>query len=173
MVLSLFLQSCYTIMFICMMDNVPQKILIGLTSSCNIIFSLGQYSSIFNVSIDLWTQQISDVRLLVSKVNYLKTTRPPMLLGCLHSFCLCKIKHVQTSIYFVLGSGEVLPSLGVRRPSVVRPLTFHILIYSSETTGPNGTKLGRKHLCKNLYKTSSFSSIRPTNMATVTKNRTW
>jgi hypothetical protein len=35
-----------------------------------------------------------------------------------------------------------LPSLGVRRLSVVRPLTFHILIYSSETTGPNGTKLG-------------------------------
>jgi hypothetical protein len=30
--------------------------------------------------------------------------------------------------------------------SVVRPLTFHILIYSSETTGPNGTKLGRKPL---------------------------
>ena len=109
----------------------------------------------------------------------------------------------------------------VRRPS----LTFHILIYSSETTGPNGTKLdrkhlykvlykvssfrripptnmaakgnscfwlanvkkifssetarpngaklGMKHLCKILYKTSSFSSIRPTNMATVTKNRTY
>ena len=104
----------------------------------------------------------------------------------------------------------------------VRPLTFHILIYSSETTGtklgrkhlykvlykfssfrpilptnmaakgnscfwlamvkkifssetarPNGAKLGRKHLCKILYKTSSFSSIRPRNMAAVTKNRTW
>ena len=100
--------------------------------------------------------------------------------------------------------------------SVVRPLTFHILIYPSETTGPNlaesiyirssikflhfvpfrqqiwpprailvsdwlmlkkifssetvwpnGAKLGRKHLCKLLYKTSSFSSIRPTNMAAV------
>ena len=46
-------------------------------------------------------------------------------------------------------------------------------IFSSETAWPNGAKLGRKHLCKILYKTFSFGSIRPTNMATVTKNRTW
>jgi hypothetical protein len=45
-------------------------------------------------------------------------------------------------------------------------------IFSSETAWPNGAKLGRKHLCKIIYKTSSFNSIRPTNMATVTKNRT-
>jgi hypothetical protein len=38
--------------------------------------------------------------------------------------------------------GELLSSLFVRRLlSVVRPSTFHILIFSSETTGPIATKL--------------------------------
>ena len=46
-------------------------------------------------------------------------------------------------------------------------------IFSSETAWPNGAKLGRKHLCKILYKISSLGSIRPTNMAAVTKNRTY
>jgi hypothetical protein len=37
-------------------------------------------------------------------------------------------------------------------------------IFSSETAWQNGAKLGRKHLCKILYKTSSVGFIRPTNM---------
>jgi hypothetical protein len=46
-------------------------------------------------------------------------------------------------------------------------------IFSSETAWPNGAKLGREHLCKILYKTPSFGSIRPTNMAVVTKDAFW
>jgi len=79
-------------------------------------------------------------------MNYSTIKNPTQHIGLVQNKTTLNYKLIEDFFLFIFSSPcqrqcEFLPSLGVRRL-----LTFHILIFSSETPQPNELKLGRKHL---------------------------
>ena len=89
--------------------------------------------------------------LLIKKIN------------CMKWICFLFLAHLTQRVMWAIVTTE-RPSSVVRRPSV-RPLTFHILINSSEATGPIWTKLWWNGPWMASFQNCVWWSRLPTKMA--------
>jgi hypothetical protein len=82
--------------------------------------------------LDLWFILKSDVLIaVINMVNYIVDFYTLFIMINKHKFF----------IYFLARLGQVSYIVITFRPSSIRPSTFHILIFSLETTGPIATNL--------------------------------
>ena len=142
----------------------PNGTKLGRKHLCKILYKASSYGSIWPTNMAtksnscFWLATVK--KIFSSETTWLNGGN----LGRKH---LCKV------LYKVSSFRSVLPTNMAAKSNSCFWLANVKQIFSPETPSPNGTKLGRKHLCRILYKTSSYGSIWPTNMATKSNSFFW